>query len=577
MGSLAYDWKRIFSAEKLIYLIPALLIAYLVLPPLLLLLISTFKSTADRLPIEPGPWSLNNYIKVFSSAESYLLFQNSLVFAIPTVLISLSISAILVWLIERTDIPKRDFLFALILMPIAMPGLIKAIGWTYLASPRIGAFNVALRNVFDLEGQTGPLNVYSIPGMVFVSALSMVPSIVLMLSGAFRSFDPALEEASAVAGASKLQTQRNVTLPLLRPALLGALIYYVVDALDNFQIPAILGLNAGIHVYSTRIYLAANPVSGFPDYGLASGYAMVLFILALILIVGYQRMMRRAHRFAVVTGKGYRPQRISLGKWKYAAFTGVALYLLLAAISPIVMLLWVSFQPFFNVISSEGFSRLTVSNYVAISNMTQFKRAAFNTVTISLIVATATMLLASLTAWMSVRGRFRGSSIPDFLTFVNMAVPSVVFGLAIMFVYLSFSFLPIYGTIWIIMIAFVTRYLSFTTRLVAGAVVQIDKQLEEASEASGASVWTTVRRITLPLLLPSFMSGWLWVAVHALRESTIAVMLTTPSNVVLSALIWERFHEGREQGLVAAMSVIVVAVCLVLAFFGRRALLYEKD
>ncbi|MBI2986654.1 MAG: iron ABC transporter permease [Deltaproteobacteria bacterium] len=529
------------------------------------------------MPFEPGPWSLSNYIRVFTSAESYLLFQNSLVFALCTVVAAVAISVVLVWLIERTDIPDGDLLFALILMPLGMPGLIKAIGWTFLASPRIGAFNVALRNILGIEGNSGPLNIYSLSGMIFVSALSMVPSIVLMLSGVFRSFDPALEEASEVSGASKLQTQRLVTMPLLRPALLGAFIYYLADALDNFQIPAILGLNAGIHVYSTRIYLAANPVSGFPDYGLASGYAMLLFLLALVLIVLYRRMMKKAHRFVVITGKGYRPQRFSLGKWKYAAFMGVALYLLLGAISPMLILLWVSFQPFFNVLSTEAFARLTVSNYVAIWNLSQFRVAAVNTVTIALIVATATMVLATLTAWMAVRGRFRGSSIPDFLTFINTAVPSVVFGLAVMLVYLSFSIIPIYGTIWIIIIAFVTRYLTFTTRLIGGAVVQIDKQLEEASETSGASLWITLRRVTVPLILPSFLSGWLWVAVHALREATIAVMLTTRSNVVLSSLIWERFHEGRDQGLVAAMSVVVMGLCMLLTFFGRRALLSERN
>ncbi len=570
-------WTRIFSAEKLIYLIPGAIVTYLVLPPLALLILSSFRSTQDKLPIEAVPWTLSNYIQVFTSAESYVLFQNSLTYALCTVVAATAVAVALVWLIERSDMPYGDLCLSLVLIPLALPGLIVAIGWSFLASPSIGVFNVALRGLLGIDRAVGPLNIYSLPGIIFVSALSMIPSIVLMLSGAFRNFDPALEEASEVSGASAVRTQRSVTLPLLRPALIGAVIYNLADALDNFQIPAVLGLNAGIHVYSTKIYLTTNPLSGLPDYGLASGYSMLLFFLAMGLIIIHQRTMQKQQNFAVVTGKGYRPRRLALGKWKYLAFAGVGFYLLLGAVSPTLVLLWTSLQPFVSMPSAEAYARLTLSNYKALADLSQFKDALINTFLISLSVATVTMVLSSLTAWMAVRGRFRGSSIPDFLTFVNTAVPSVVFGLAIMLVYLSFPIVRIYGTIWIIIIAFTTRYLSFSTRLMGGAVVQIHKELEEASEASGGSPWVTIRRITLPLLMPAFLSGWLWVAVHALREATIAVMLMTPANVVLSGLVWERFQQGGDHGLVAAMSIVIISVSMVLTFFGRKALLARRD
>jgi len=575
---LAQGKRRLsLSFEKLIFFLPAAVVAYLVLPPLALLLLSTFRSTADRLPFEPGPWTLANYLQVFSSGETYVLFQNSLVYALCSVLSALAIAVVLVWLIERTDIPGGNLLFTLLLIPLAIPGLIKAVGWSLLASPRIGAINVALRDLLGLSGDLGPLNIYSLPGIIFVSTLSHVPSMVLMISGSFRNFDPALEEASEVSGASGSQTQLLVTLPLLKPALYAAFIYYLADALDDFQIPAVLGLNAGIRVFSTKIFLATRPVSGLPDYGLASSYAMVLFLLAMVLILLYRRMMQQHQRFAVITGKGYRPRRIRLGMWKYAALAGVALYLLLAALLPLSILVWVSLQPFLAAPSAEGLGRLTLVNYRSLWGMSQFKQAVLNTLLVSLLVASGTMLISTLTAWTALRGRFRGSSLPDILTFVNAAVPSVVFGLAIMFVYLSFPILSIYGTVWILIIALMTRYLTYSTRLMGGAIVQIHQELEEASEASGASAWTTFRRITLPILFPSFLNGWLWVAVHALREATIVVMLMTPANVVLSALIWERFQEGSEHGLVAAMSILVIAASFLLTFFARQALLRERS
>jgi len=572
------DLRRFFSAEKLVFFLPSAIVVYLVLPPLILLFVSSFKSTADRLPTEAAPWTLSNYIQVFSSAETYLLFQTSLIYASCSVIAALSIASLLVWLIERTDLPAKNVVFTFLMIPIAIPGLIKAIGWSFLASPRIGVINILLRYFFGVEGDWGPVSIYTLSGIIFVSTLSMVPSIILMIAGAFRNFDPALEEASEAAGASRSQTQRLVTLPLLRPALFAASIYYFANALDDFQIPAILGMNAGIRVFSTKIYLATHPVAGLPDFGLASGYSMLLFAVAVVMIFLYRKMMSRAERFAVITGKGYRPRRIPLGRWKYLALGVIALYLLLAALLPMLILLWVSLQPYFTVPSTKALARLTLSNYTDLWGMGQFRLAVVNTILISPIVATATMLLSTLVAWIGIRGQFRGKSIPDLLTFINTAVPTVVFGLAIMFVYLGIPVLrPVYGTIWILVIAFVTRYLSYSTRLMGGAIVQVHKELEEASLTSGGSIWKTFTRITLPLLFPSFLNGWLWVAVHAFREATIAVMLLTPGNVVLSSLIWERWQEGVEYGTVASMSILVVGASFLLTFFGRRAFVPERN
>jgi iron(III) transport system permease protein len=274
----------------------------------------------------------------------------------------------------------------------------------------------------------------------------------------------------------------------------------------------------------------------------------------------------------VVTGRNYQRRLVALGNWKYLVIGAVGLYLSLAAVLPVLILLWTSFQPFVSVPSAEALSRFTVSNYSNLWNLDQFRLALFNTVFVSGVVATGTMLLSTIIAWRSVRVRSWVSTVPDFLVFLNTAVPSVVFGLAIMFVYLSFPILPIYGTVWILIIALITRYLTYSTRLMGGAVIQIHKELEEASRTSGASEPITFYRITLPLILPSFLNGWLWVTVHALREATIAIMLMTPANVMLSALIWERFHQGQEHGLVAAMSLLVVGASFSLTFFARRVL-----
>jgi iron(III) transport system permease protein len=556
----------------LLILLPAAVVTYLVLPPLLLLVVSSFNSTADQLPLEGGAWTFANYVRVLGSADTYALFERSLTYAFATVAIALTIAGLLVWLIERTDLPGRNVVFGLIMLPIAIPAMAKAIGWSLLANPNVGLLNVLLRSVYEPVDGFGPLNVYSVSGMIFVSSLSQVPSVTLMIAGAFRSFDPALEEAGHMAGAHWLQTQRLISLPMLKPALFAAFIYYFAYGLEDFQIPAILGMNAGIHVFSTRIYLATHPASGLPDFGLASGYSMLLLVMAVILILAYRRMVQRADRYAVVSGKGYRPARIRLGRWKYPAFGLVGLYLLLGAALPILTLLWVSLQPFFTAPSIQALSRVSVSNFVNVLQNDQFQGALINTLIVAPTVATATMLLSTLVAWNNARGQGRAGKVVDLLTFVSLAVPTVVLGLAILYVYLGVPALrPVYGTIWILVIAFTTRYITFATRLMSAAVIQIHKALEEAADMSGASRWQVLSRITVPLLLPSLFNGWLWVAVSSLREATLAVMLQTPDNLVLASLIWSQWQEGSGYGSVAAMTLLTVALTSGLMLVVRMA------
>jgi iron(III) transport system permease protein len=563
-------WNRFRTSGSVLVLLPAAIVAYLVLPPLLLLVVSSFNSTADQLPLEGGAWTLTNYVRILGNAETSVLLERSLVYAFATVAIALTISSLLVWLIERTDLPGRNAVFGLVMLPIAIPAMAKAIGWSLLANPNVGLLNVLLRNFYEPADGFGPLNVYSLAGIIFVSSLSHVPSVTLMIAGAFRSFDPAFEEAGHMSGAHWLQTQRRISLPILKPALFAAFIYYFAYGLEDFQIPAILGMNAGIHVFSTRIYLATHPVSGLPDFGLASGYSMLLLLVALILIIAYRRMVRRAGSFAVVSGRGYRPARTQLGRWRYLALGAIGLYLLLGAVLPILTLLWVSLQPFVAAPSIQAFGRMTVANYMDVLAKSQFQSAIFNTLIVAPIVATATMSLSTLVAWNGARGHSRGGTFVDFLTFISMAVPTVVLGLAILFVYLGVPVLrPIYGTIWILVIAFTTRYLTYATRLMGAAVIQISKELEEAADVSGASPWQVLSRVTVPLLFPSFCNGWLWVAVSSLREATLAVMLQTPANIVLASLIWSQWQEGGGYGSVAALTLLTVGLTSILMLVAR--------
>ncbi|HEX6511097.1 MAG TPA: ABC transporter permease subunit, partial [Chloroflexota bacterium] len=246
------------------------IVAYLVLAPLAMLLFSSIKSTGDRLPIEAGPLTLDNYAHVFLSATTYRLLATTLVYAASALLIGLTLATAFAWLLERTNIPWRSVLSVLLLAPMAVPPMMMAITFILLASPTIGLVNVWLRALLHIGGNSGPLNVYSLPGMIFVTGITLVPSMYLMLAGTFRNMDPALEESSAMAGGHPRLTFLRVTLPLMRPAILAAGAYFLIVLVESFDIPALLGTTAGIRVFSTQVYYATHPTTGLPDYGQAS-------------------------------------------------------------------------------------------------------------------------------------------------------------------------------------------------------------------------------------------------------------------------------------------------------------------
>jgi iron(III) transport system permease protein len=560
--------RRALPIDGIVLIGAAGLIAYLVLAPLGMLLFSSIKSTADRLPIEAGPLTLENYARVFLSLETYRLLATTFGYAAGSLIVALTLASSFAWLLERTNLPCRSLLSVLLLAPMAVPPMMMAITFILLASPTIGLVNVTLRGLFHIGSNSGPLSIYSLPGMILVSGVAMVPSVYLMLSGAFRNMDPSLEESGAMSGATTRRTFFRVTLPLMRPALLAACAYFLIVMVEAFEIPALLGTTAGIHVFSTQIYLAAHPGSGLPDYGLASGYGVVLLGLAGIFILGYQRVLKRGDSFAVVSAKGYRPRTIDLGPWRWLGLALLLLYVVWALVLPLLILIWASLLDFYSAPSPDALSRLSLVNYGKLLHYPNLDVALKNTLLVAVLAAVATMLLASVSSWMAVRGQFRLHALPDALTFLTLGVPSIVLGLALIFLYLTLP-IPIYGTVWILLVAYVTRFLSYGSRMMVSAQMQLQRELEEAGKMSGGTWGQVFRRIVLALLLPPFVNGLVWVGIHAIRDLSLALMLYSHGNEVLSIVIWNAWQERAEIGLAAAFGVLLIAISAVVTIAGR--------
>ena len=386
-----------------------------------------------------------------------------------------------------------------------------------------------------------------------------------------------MEDAASAAGAPFRTVMRRITLPLLTPALLSAFVYQFVTVIESFDIPLIIGLRGGITVLSTQIYISVRPAAGLPDYGVASAHSIFLLILALGPLLFYNRIIGRSERYATITGRGYQPRRIDLGAWKVPALIFGVGFIALSFFVPALVLFWASTQPFYAMPSPEAFARITFKAYSDLAANPTVRQALVNTVILGLTVGTLTMILGTLVAWILVRTRSRFRVVLDILAFLPHAMPGVIIGISILLLYLLLDPilpLPLYGTLWIIVIALSTQYISLSSRLMTAAIAQIKLELEEAADASGASWLMVMRRIVIPLIRPAFVNGFLLVFLQAIKNLTLALILIAPSSVVVSTLIynlWDRTNTAATGALGIVVLLITVVMSVLLRLANNRS------
>ncbi len=544
-----------------------LLVLFSVFTPLLFLVLGSF-STA-RLPTDfsLAEMGLINYFKVYGDPGTYELFSNTVIYVAGSVAVGISLAFALAWLVERTNMPGKIWVYAGVPMTLAVPGMLQAMAWVLLLSPRIGLVNKILKDIFG--PQTPPINIYSLGGMVVIEGLRLVPTAFLMLVPLMRSMDPALEEAAAVSGARPISTTRKITLRLLAPGLVAVMIYQAMTALEVFEIPGVLGMPAGIYVFSTKIYAIIRSATFLPVYGQANALAMVYLFLAVGATYFYTRMISRVEKYSVITGKGYRPRYFDLRRWKYISFFFILLFLFIAIGLPFLVFLYTSFLSYLQPPSLEAFQSMSLKNYRLLAQYGEVGAAVKNTVLMVVVTATATVLLSFFVSLVVVRSQFWGKKVLDQLAFLPHAIPGIVLGIAFFWLFLQIDFLPIYGTVWAMSIGFTVSFLSYGTRSMNAAILQIHRELEEVAYVSGASPWRTMRRIFFPLMLPTFVGVWIWVVLHAVRIAGMPLILYEgPENQVLAVLIWNMWDEGYI-GAVAAVGTILITVLLLLTLAVR--------
>jgi iron(III) transport system permease protein len=565
---LSSAWKRtrigafLLQPVSWVFIIVGAIIAFLSLYPTVFLF---YGSLVDAPLGLPGHFTLQNYVRAYSDPEAYPLLLNSFIFGIGASGLSLVFALTLAWITIRTNAPCRRLFELTAIIPNILPPILVAISWVLLLNPSNGLINGLFVNFFGME--KGPFNIYSIPGLIFVEALVLTPLAFLVIAAALKSMDPSLEESAKTLGSGEFGVMRRVTFPLIRPAILAAGTLNFVRAVESFDTPAIIALPARIEVFTTKIWREA--LGSFPtNHNLAAAYGVGILTIALIFVYIYRKLTSQVESFSTVTGKGFRPHQIDLGGWKYLA-SGVALLLLiLLVVLPILVLLLVALLPYYHVPTWDTWRHLTLDHFRYIWTTSRVHRAFLNSLFLALLGATICMLLASLASYITVRTKIAARGLLEGLVFIPWAFPGTALALGLLWAYVDFP-VPIYATLWIILIAYVTRFLPYGLRAVSSTIIQVHKELEEASIVCGAGFLATFRRVLIPMMRPGVMAGWIILVTIFMREFSATLFLYSPGSEPLGPLLYFLYLDGM-RGRVAAIGIVISAISVILIALAQR-------
>lgn len=536
------------------------MLCVLIVYPAILLVMSSFRG-AD------GEFSVGWYVLAYSDPKTLSAIVNTVVMAVGTAALSIVVGTFLAWAVVRTDMPGRKLIEMTSIVAFISTPFVGAIAWVLLASPHTGLLNQFWR---FLGGQDVLLEIYSMSGIIFVGSLYEMPFVFLIVAGALRSMDASLEEASLASGASIWKTTSRVTLPLVLPAILGSGFLVFVLTAEQFAVPAILGSPAKIRVLTTSIVESQASYPARP--GLAAALSIILLVIAFIGLWLQTRMLR-SQGYTTIGGKGSRPQRLTLGGWRWVVFGLCSLYLLFAVVLPYSTIFLASIRTIWT--SDIRWAQLTWHNYSwVLFEYPISQRAILNSLLLATVGATITMIMAALISFLSLRSRLPGGKILDYLAIVPLGFPGIVLATALLQAWIAPPFV-LYGTLWILLIAYVVRYLPIGVRSTSATLVQISGDLEEASLSSGASWFRTFRSITIPLLKTGIFAGWVLLFITFSRELSSSILLYSPQNEVFSVAMYDLFEQG-EFGALSALTVLQVLLAVVTLLLVKRVIGLDK-
>jgi len=529
-----------------------IIVAYLTLTPLVYLLVRTFSGQGG---------AFGGFSRAFSAAhDPGKMIANSLEFGIISAVLALAIGTCLAYLQVRTDVRFKILLLIASLMPLVIPGLLYALGWIMLIGPKIGLFNTITHQLFGAE----PFNAYSLWGMIWVQGLHTSPIAFLFMVSAFGAMDPSLEESAFVSGASQFTSFRRITLPLLRPAVVSSLLLVFVLSIESFEVPAVLELQRGIFVFVSELY---DIMKTFPiDYGAAGALACVLLGFALVAVLAGTWFARGSRKFQTITGRGFRPEPRPLGRRRGLVTGCVIVYFVVTVALPVLIIVYAALTPYLRTLDLTGLKALTLDNFTTVLHGQTTAGAFKNSLILGIASATVVIALSSIVSWLINRTAVRGRRLLETATMAPLVIPGLVLGLALLFIYLRSS-LPIYGTLLILLLAYTTKLLPYGMRYVGTSMRSMSVELEESARVCGATWWQSIWRVTLPLVRPAIIGGWVFVLITSLRELSAPLLVYSPGKQVISIEMWVYISQG-QMGNMAALGTLLIGCLVVLTTIG---------
>ncbi len=553
--SLAFNNQRSGWLIQAIFGTTFLVTAFLIITPLAALLHGSFQTGS---PGMPTVFTWKNWADLGSGNIIHTLLITCFISVVTSVFSTIG-GAGLTWLVYRSDFRFKRSLVAAVGLSFFFPGFILAMAWVILASPG-GIFNDVLDELFGIEWLQ--FDIYSVGGIIWIQVLHIIPFAFFTLRGPMISMDSSLEEAGYISGANPWAVVRRITLPLMIFPLLSSLLLCFVLSVEQFAIPAMVGIPGHVNTLATELYLLTS--FSPPNTGLAASVGLAMSAVTGLSIL-FQRQIIRRHNAPTVTGRGYRVRPMTLGPWRAVA-NGVCLfYVAMSFIIPALALIYTSGIKFF--VANPFEAAWTWRNYLQIWDSPGTIRAFWNTLVVAGGGAVLGLTLGTLIAWFTHRLRPRGYRVLDALASLPFGIPGIVIGLGFLW---SYVYLPIYGTLLVLVFCYVARFLPYATETVGAQVVQLDKALEEAAWVSGANRLASFRRIILPLLRPTLQSGYFLLFIAYFREIAAAALLYTASTQVLSISIWA-FFENANWGVASALSIVATVITVTLMATVMRA------
>jgi iron(III) transport system permease protein len=528
----------------------------LILPPTIILFEISFRTTEAN--GAPGVLTLANYTKLFANRFFFSSLANTIVFAVGSAFVAITLGVSQALIVERTNAPGRRLVFLGAVISLGVPYVLYVVAWLLILG-RSGPVNSFVQS---LTGDpSAGFNVYSLTGMSLVEGVGYSPLTFLLMSSILRNSDAAFEEASMMSGARPLRTFWSISLRMGLPGVLALLLLVFIRAFESFEVPALVGLAGNINVLTTNIYIATHS-SGVPDYGQSGAYAVCLLVIVAGLLYFYGRLSRNAHHFQSITGKGFRPRVIDLGRWKWACSGLLLISFLLVTALPLAMLVFTSLQPFYEGVTTGSFGRFTLDNYREMLAPGSFRDSIVNTLILGCSTATFVVPFTAVCAWLAARRR-PGAWLLDQLATAPLVFPAIVLSVAFLYVFVNLP-LPLYGTLLSVVLASSARYMPYGMRYSYAGVLQIHVDLEDASMSAGARRLRTFFKIVAPLLGPALISAWLFVFLLSVQAVSLPLLLVGPGTEIVAVSLFDLWQNGQVTEL-ASMGVLWVALMIVVS------------